>query len=108
MLKDLGIALSFLMVLVWLMGCASTPEPVVADRGSRIDYVAIYSAINQTPEGRVNKEEFCSYFKDKDLGARTFEALDKKKKGYLTKEDVEKNQAILDQVIRLTTPSFTR
>ncbi len=108
MLKDLRIALSLLTVLVWLVGCASTPEPVVADRGSRIDSVAILYAIDQTPEGRVNKEEFCSYFKDKDLGARTFELLDKKKKGYLTREDVEKKQEILDQVIRLTTPSFTR
>ncbi len=104
MLRDLKIALALLMALIWLMGCASTQEPIMADRGSRIDHVAIVYDIDHTPGGRVDKEEFCNFFKDKELGARTFEALDKQKKGYLTREDVEKKQEILDQVIRLTTP----
>ncbi|MFZ5449024.1 MAG: hypothetical protein ACOZFS_10365 [Thermodesulfobacteriota bacterium] len=109
-MKNLKVAPLLLSILAvaWLMGCASAPEPVVADKDSMIDYVAICSAIDQTQEGKVDRQEFCNYFKDKDLGARTFETLDKQKKGYLTREDVEKKEERLEQVIRLTTPGFTR
>ena len=94
-----------LLVAVGLAGCASTPEPVVRDEGFRVDVGAICSGIDKSPEGKIDKKEFCRYFKDKDKAEQTFDSLDTKKQGYVTKEDVLKNQQQLDQVIRLTTPS---
>jgi len=94
---------------VWFMGCAaSPPERVIRDQGFRVDVAAVCSAIDQSPEGKMNKQEFCRYFMDQEKAAETFDTLDTTQKGYVTKEDVVKKQDDLEQVIRLTTPSFTR
>ncbi len=94
-----------LFVMVWFIGCASTPERAVPDEGFRVDVGAICSAIDKNPEGKLDKQEFCAYFKDKDMAAQTFDSMDTKKRGYITKEDLLNNQQRYDQVIRLTTPS---
>jgi hypothetical protein len=91
---------------VWFMGCAaSPPERVIRDQGFRVDVAAVCSAIDQSPEGKMDKQEFCRYFKDQEGAAETFDALDTKQKGYVTKEDVMKKQEALEQVIRFTTPT---
>jgi len=109
--NDLKIPLVLLTIFitVWCMGCASSPpERVIADQGFRVDVAAVCSAVEKSPEGKMDKQEFCRYFKDQEGAAETFDALDATKKGYITKEDVVKKQEALDQVIRLTTPSFAR
>ncbi len=93
-------------VTAWLLGCTSTPERVVPDEGFRVDVGAICSVIDKNPEGKIDKQQFCTYFKDKDQAGQTFDSLDTKKRGYITKEDVLKHQQQMDQIIRLTTPSF--
>ena len=111
MVKDLktGLVLWTIVTTAWLVGCAaSPPERVIADQGFRVDVPAVCSAIDQSPEGKMNKQEFCQYFKDQQGAPETFDALDTTQKGYVTKEDVVKKQKALDQVIRFTTPSFTR
>jgi len=105
--NDLKISLVFLTIFttVWFMGCAaSPPERVIRDQGFRVDVAAVCSAIDQSPEGKMNKQEFCRYFKDQEGAAETFDALDTRQKGYVTREDVLKKQEALDQVIRFTTP----
>jgi hypothetical protein len=88
-----------------LLGCAaSTPERVAPAPGSRMDVDAICSAVDQSPDGKLSKEQFCTYFKNQEKAAQTFDALDTKQKGYVTKEDVQTRQENLDHVIRLTGP----
>ncbi len=103
---QITLVLLTLLVAAWLTGCASTPEPVVPDEGFRVDVGAICSVIDKNPEGKIDKQEFCTYFKNKDKAEQTFDSLDTKKCGYITKEDVLKHQQQMDQIIRLTTPSF--
>ena len=101
------LALLTVLIMACLAGCAGTataPQASV-DQGSRLDVGAICSAIDNNPEGKVDKKEFCSYFKEEqELAAKTFDDLDTQKKGYITKKDVRIKQRELDQVIRLTTP----
>jgi hypothetical protein len=98
-----------MVTTVWLLGCAaSPPAKVIPDQGFRVDVVAICSAIDQSPEGKMNKQEFCRYFTNQEAAVETFDALDTNRKGYVTKEDMLRKQETLDQVIRLTTPSFAR
>ena len=110
-MNELKIPLVLLTIFILgrCMGCASSPqERVIAVQGFRVDVAAVCSAVDQNPAGKMNKQEFCRYFKDQEGAAETFDALDTTKKGYITKEDVVKKQEALDQVIRLTTPPFTR
>ncbi len=103
-------ALLTIFIAVWLSGCAASPPParVIPDQGFRVDVVAVCSAIEHSPEGKMNQQEFCRYFKDQEGALETFNALDTTHKGYVTKDDVLRKQEAMDQVIRLTTPSFTR
>jgi hypothetical protein len=99
------LALCTILLSAWLMGCAaSSPERVMPDQGSRMDVDAICAAADQSPDGKLSKQQFCSYFKDQNQAAQTFDALDTKQKGYVTKEDVQTRQENLDHVIRLTGP----
>ncbi len=96
-------------MMAWIMGCASSPpERVVANEGFRVDVPAICSAINETPEGKMDKQQFCQYFKDQKGAAETFDTLDSAHKGYVTQEDVLKKQKSLDQVIRFSAPPYAR
>jgi hypothetical protein len=98
-----------MITAVCLAGCAASPPArVIPSQGFRIDVGAVCSAIDQSPEGRMNQQEFCRYFKNQEGAVEAFEALDTKHKGYVTKDDVLRKQETMDQVIRLTTPSFTR
>ena len=48
-------AVIFLTVL-WLTGCAaSTPERVIPDQGFRVDVGAVCSAVETSPEGKMEK-----------------------------------------------------
>ena len=97
-------AVVFLSVL-WLTGCAtSTPERVIPDQGFRVDVGAVCSAVETSPEGKMEKQEFCTYFKDKAQAEQAYNLLDTEHKGYVTREDVRKKQEALDEVIRLTGP----
>lgn len=110
-MKDLRIPLMFLTIftMAWLTGCASSPpERVIPNQGFRVDVPAICSAISESPEGKMDKQAFCQYFKDQAGAAETFDTLDSTHKGYVTEADVLKKQKELDQVIRFTNPPFTR
>jgi hypothetical protein len=97
-------AVVFLSVL-WLTGCAaSTPERVIPDQGFRVDVGAVCSAVEQSPEGKMDKQQFCTYFRDKVQAEQAYNSLDTEHKGYVTREDVRKKQEALDEVIRLTGP----
>ena len=100
------VAVVFLTVL-WLTGCAtSTPERVIPDQGFRVDVGAVCSAVEQSPEGKMEKKQFCSYFKNKAQAEEAYNLLDPEHRGYVTREDVRKKRQALDQVIRFTTPAF--
>ena len=88
--------------------CLLSPERVMPNQGFRVDVPAICSAINESPEGKMNKQEFCQYFKDQAGAAETFDTLDSSHKGYVTEADVLKKQRELDQVIRFSSPPFAR
>jgi|WetSurMetagenome_2_1015567.scaffolds.fasta_scaffold210845_2 hypothetical protein len=94
------------LTLLWLTGCASTPERVVPNEGLRVDVGAVCSAVETSPEGKMEKQEFCTYFKDQAQAEQAYKVLDSEQKGYVTREDVRKKQQALDQVIRFTTPAF--
>ena len=99
-------AVIFLTVL-WLTGCAaSTPERVIPDQGFRVDVGAVCSAVETSPEGKMEKKEFCTYFKDKAQAEQAYNMLDPDHRGYVTREDVRKKRQALDQIIRFTTPAF--
>jgi hypothetical protein len=105
--KDLKIPLVLLtiFIMVWLMGCAaSTQERVIPDQGFRVDVGAVCSAVEQSPEGKMDKQQFCTYFRDKVQAEQAYNLLDTEHKGYVTREDVRKKQEALDEVIRLTGP----
>ena len=94
-----------IFIMVWLMGCAaSTPERVIPDQGFRVDVGAVCSAVEQSPEGKMDKQQFCTYFRDKVQAEQAYNSLDTEHKGYVTREDVRKKQEALDEVIRLTGP----
>ena len=94
-------------IFVWLVGCAtSPPERVIPDQGFRVDVAAVCSAVEKSPEGKMEKQQFCTYFRDKNEAERTYDVLDTEHKGYVTREDVRKKQQALDQVIRFTAPAF--
>jgi hypothetical protein len=59
-MNNCKIALLFLTlsVTVWLLGCASTPERVIAEEGFRVDVGSICSVIDKNPEGKLGKQEF--------------------------------------------------
>jgi|WetSurMetagenome_2_1015567.scaffolds.fasta_scaffold273741_2 hypothetical protein len=110
-MKNLKTPLMLLTIftMAWLTGCASSPpERVVSNQGFRVDVPAICSAINESPEGKMNKKEFCQYFKDQAGAAETFDTLDSTRKGYVTEADVLKKQRDLDQVIRFSSPPYAR
>ncbi len=93
--------------LVWLIGCAtSPPERVIPDQGFRVDVGAVCSAVEHSPEGKMEKQQFCSYFKDQVQAEKAYNALDPENKGYVTQEDVRKKRQALDQVIRFSTTPF--
>ncbi len=96
-----------LLTVLWLSGCAaSTPERVIPDSGFRVDVSAVCSAVETSPEGKMEKKEFCSYFKDKVQAEQAYNVLDPNHRGYVTREDVIKKRQALDQIIRFTSPAF--
>jgi Ca2+-binding EF-hand superfamily protein len=92
--------------IVLISNCASIQhkESLKQDQGSNFDIKAICEAIDKNPDGRITKKEFCTFFTNKELGKLTFDYLDIKNQGYLTKDEILNKRRILQEVIRLTEP----
>jgi len=91
----------------WLTGwAASTPERVIPDQGFRVEAGAVCSAVETSPEGKIEKPEFCIYLKDEAQAEQAYNVLDPGHRGYVTREDVRKKRQALEQIIRFTTPLF--
>ncbi len=76
------------------------------NQGFRVDVGAVCSAVEKSPEGKMDKQEFCTYFKNQVEAEKAYDLLDPENKGYVTQEDVRRKRQALDQVIRFTNPAF--
>jgi hypothetical protein len=86
------------------LGYTSSPERTNPDKGSENDVAAIWSTSDKNPEGKMNKQELCTYLNNNDLAEQTINSPDTKQKDRITKDYSKKNGEVLNNVVRITTP----
>jgi hypothetical protein len=98
-----GIALTLLLAVLLLAGCATT-----RDQQSQMDLDELCSVLDTNKDGKISKEEFLAKTSDKAKGLEVFEKCDTGKKGYLTYDEIKSPPMIMPPEFIITTPPLAR